>query len=147
MRLSKLTGFTLALVMVAILGLSTISHARGGNHIGYGNGGPAMSEERYTQMREMRMERFKAINPLQQELFAKQSELQALYYSSDKPDSAKTQALVKEIGEIKAKIYAIDADYDAKLNALGISNRGFGGRGHCPMTENGFGGGQYGCGF
>lgn len=63
---------------------------------------------------------------VRQQLYAKQSELNALYHGGA-PDTKKYQALTREIGDLNAKIYEAQANLRAQLAKEGIPASAMGG--------------------
>jgi zinc resistance-associated protein len=147
MKRTKLAVLMAALAVAAIMGFSAISYAWPGRHMGPP---PGLTQEQHQQARQMRAEHFKAVNPLQQQLFAKQSELRALYYNDSKPSEAQVQGLIKEVAELQARIYAANSELQAQMSAQGIQ-RGWGhGGGSWDHKSRGWGHGggpRGGCGF
>jgi zinc resistance-associated protein len=96
--------FALALVASAAMAWNP-GYGRGeGYGPGYGN--PPISNltpEQATKIQAIREAQFKDIAPLQQQLFAKKTELRGLWLSQN-PDQAKINALQKDILNIRAQL-------------------------------------------
>lgn len=142
MKKTSLRSATLALALAAIVGFSGTALARGPM---YGHPGMNMTPEQYSAMQETYAEFDKTILPLRQQMFAKQSELQALYYNGTPESDPKVQALIKDINDLDAKLYAANGELRARMSEKGIP---FGpgmrhGYGHGGMMRgHGYG---YGC--
>ncbi|MDR2603780.1 MAG: hypothetical protein LBC55_00300 [Desulfovibrio sp.] len=85
------------------------------------------------------------IRPVQQQLFAKQAELDALYYKGTPQNDAKVQSLMKEIRTLDSELYTAFAEQRKQMNDRDIPHysgmrRGFG----CPAPGPGFDGPGYG---
>lgn len=141
MKKTKITALTLAFALITFLGWNGAAFAWSGNHTGGGYGaGQNLTPEQYNKVQQLKSEYFKLTNPLQQQLYAKRSELKALYYNNSNADKAKVQNLTQEIADLQAKLYAADVELESKINVQGIpvnmgwhnngNNWGHGG-GHC----------------
>ena len=112
---------------------------------GPGWGGGTMTQEQYAKAQQLAAENYAAINPIFQQWQAKQAELNAQVYRQT-PEKTKIEALSKEIGELQGKLYAEQANLEAKLVKEGIPA----GNGWCPGYGGGMGrgmmGGGMGCG-
>ena len=158
MNRSKVLTSAMALGMAMIIGASGSAFAYPGNH---GWGGQQMTQEQQTALQEIYSEHNKQCAPLQRQLMAKRSELDALYYGQN-ADSGKVQGLHREIADIEAKLFTADAELRKKLNDKGLVSGGFamhhggemfdgqgphhgGGRngGGWPMHGGGHGGGHW----
>lgn len=122
MKRSPFMAFALALGVSALIGLSGQALAYPGNH---GGGNSSISQEQREAAQEIFAEHAKTVAPLHRQLQAKQAELNALSYA-DKPDQAKVQALFRDIGDIRAKLFSANADLRGKLEAKGIASPGYG---------------------
>ncbi|GFH62464.1 MAG: hypothetical protein ZNDK_0235 [Candidatus Desulfovibrio kirbyi] len=129
----------IALTMAALLGVAGMADA-------YGPWGKNdMSPEQHAAMQEMYAESGKTIQPLQQQLYAKQAELDALYYKDTPLNDPAVQALKKEVNDLDAKLYAAHAELRAKMDAKGIpygrgAGLGYGRHGRGMSAHNGYGG-------
>ena len=133
------------LATVAALGIATTIGAAGtasafSGHSGW-NGQP-VTQEQQAAAQEVFAEYNKRAAPLQQQLMAKRSELDAQYYGQ-KTDDARVQALFKEIADIESKLYAADTELRTKLVDKGLDTGGYGGYG---MHSYGGGGMHHGSG-
>jgi len=111
MRKTFVVGLCLALGLALV---ATVALAWGpgfGPRFGRGFGGPAngvppipnLTDEQSAQIQALRDGFQKQIEPLQQELFTKGTELRSLW-SSPNPDSAAVTAKQKEIRELQSKL-------------------------------------------
>ena len=107
----------LALALTAVIGFAGTSSAQG--HRGYGYYDD-MSPEQQKAMQEMRAEFDNKIRPLQQQFFAKQAELDALYYKGAPQDDPKVRSLIKEVNDLDAKLYAAYGDLRRQMNEKGL---------------------------
>ncbi|MCX5810332.1 MAG: Spy/CpxP family protein refolding chaperone [Proteobacteria bacterium] len=96
--------FALALVASAAMAWNP-GYGRGeGYGPGYGNPPiPNLTPEQATKIQTIQQATFKEIAPLQQQLFAKKTELRGLWLSQT-PDQAKINALQKDILNISAQL-------------------------------------------
>ena len=148
MNRTKIASTAMALAFVAVIGLSGVANA-GPHHMGARN----LSPEQYKAMQDTCAEFDKKVEPLRQQFHAKKVELHALYQQGTAQNDPKVQALVKDLGDLDAKLYAARADLRNQLNDKGVPvysgmGRGYGGmgRGGCPQTGNMGHGGGYGGG-
>ena len=139
MKRTKVTSTVMALAFALVLGFAGIAGAQS-HMMGYQN----MSPEQYKVMQDMHVEFDKKAEPLRQQLYAKQAELNALYYQGTPQNDPKVQSLLKDIGDLDGKLYAVRADFRKQLNSKGIPV--YGGMGYgdgCPMM--GMMGSGHGC--
>ena len=149
MNRMKIASTAMALALVAVIGFSGIASA-GPHHRGYQN----LSPEQQKAMQDTYTEFDKKVEPLRQQFHAKKVELRALYSQGTAQNDPKVQALVKELGDLDAKLYAARTDLRRQLNDKGVPVYGGMGRGHggmgrggCPMMGGNMGqGGGYGHG-
>lgn len=144
MNRSTIFGTALALGMAVIIGISGTAFAYPGGHRGAG----AMTQEQQAAAQEIYAEHDQKTAPLRQQLMAKRSELDALYYSQN-TDSGKAQSLYKEIADIQARLFTANTDLRKKLSDKGIPVGNHGMRGmNCGGMYGGYGmhGGSYGGG-
>lgn len=134
---------TLSLALAAILGLAGMANAQ--NHMMGGAGmagGHAMGAvynlppEKQAAVQKLYSEHNLATEPLRQQLFAKQSELNVLYYSGS-TDTAKVQTLSREIGELNGKLYSAQVNLRKQLAKEGVPASGMG---HGMGMNHGMGG-------
>ena len=127
MEKTQLLSTTMALSLVALLGISGIAIAAGPM---WGYSGMNMPPEQSTAMQQIQAEFSKTILPLQQQMSAKQAELDALYYNGTPQNDPKVQTLMKEISVLDTKHYAAQNEMRIKMNENGIPYGGSGmGRG------------------
>ncbi|MEA9390113.1 periplasmic heavy metal sensor [Acerihabitans sp. TG2] len=94
-------------------------------------------------------EHYKAVALLQQQILAKQAEMNVLYYGNN-PDQAKINTLTKELGDLNAKLYSEQGAFRAQLVKSGVPCEGGGygmmnrGGGYGMMEGNGGGYGMMG---
>ncbi len=135
------TIFTTAATALAFAFMLGISGPAAAHMMGQQN----MSPEQYKAMQDTYTDFGKKIEPLRQQLFAKQAELNDLYAKGTPQSDAGVQALLKDLGDLDAKMYAARADLRGQLIAKGVPmNAGMGhgmmmgmaGSG-CPMMAGG----------
>lgn len=129
MKRTKVTSTVMALAFALALGFVGIASAQP-HMMGYQN----MSPEQHKVMQDTCAEFDKKVEPLRQQLYAKQTELNALYSKGTQQSDPKVQSLTKEIGDLDGKLYAARADLRKQLNDKGIPV--YGGMGYgdgCPM--------------
>ncbi|MDQ7836626.1 MAG: periplasmic heavy metal sensor [Humidesulfovibrio sp.] len=148
---------TLSLALVAVLGLAGMASAQG--MMGQGMGGMGMmggsgmgmmgqgmgmggmygmSPEKQAVIQKLYVEYNTATAPVRQQLFAKQSELNALYYGGT-TDTKKFQTLTREIGDLNAKLYEAQMNLRNQLAKEGVPASGMG-HGMGMMGGSGMGG-------
>lgn len=142
---TRMSILTLSLALVAVLGLAGMASAQGmmgggmmggpgmggmgmmgGPGMGMGMGGMyGMAPEKQAAIQKLYVEYNTATAPVRQQLFAKQSELSALYYSGT-TDTKKFQALTREIGDLNAKLYEAQMNLRNQLAKEGVPASGMG---------------------
>jgi zinc resistance-associated protein len=136
-------ALTMALTLAVALGSAGIALAR---HHAYQN----MTPEQYQAVQEGYAEFDRTTEPLRRQMYAKQAELDALYYRDVPQNDPKVQALVKEVADLDARLYAAGQDLNKRLNDKGVpAYGGMGNRPGCPMwgmPGYGHGGGMMGHG-
>ncbi len=126
----------LATAMAALFTLFALSATgfaqghMGGGHMYYG-----LSAEQQAAAQKIHAEHYAATAPLQQQLYARQAELDAQIYAQG-GDDKKVQSLTREVGDIRAKLYAAQVDLRRALAKAGIPATGMGGMG-CGMMGGG----------
>ncbi|NCD25009.1 MAG: periplasmic heavy metal sensor [Deltaproteobacteria bacterium] len=140
---------TLALALALIVTFTGLANAQGHGMRGHGARGcgmGALTPEQQAVMQKFHAEHTAATAELRQQVFVKESELNAQLYA-EKPDEARINALTKDIGELRAKLYADHVALRKQLAGTGIMPMGgsgcgmMGGKGHgmggmnCPMTS------------
>ncbi|MDR2820741.1 MAG: hypothetical protein LBB60_09475 [Desulfovibrio sp.] len=109
-------------LLLSFLALAILSGVSGAANAGsHGYRGMNMPPEQYAAMQEAYAEAGRTIQPLEQQLYARQAELDALYYKDIPQSDPKSQALIKEIGELEAKLYAARSEMRAKLGDKGFA--------------------------
>ena len=147
-------GLTLmALVLVALLGFSGLANAQmmgpgmmGGQGMGMMGGNMmGLTPEKQAAMQKIYSEHYTATAQLRQQIFAKQSELNAQLYGGA-TDDKKVQGLTKEIGDLNARLFEAQVNLKRQLTkegipAMGGMGMGMGGMGGmgCGMTNGGMG--------
>lgn len=132
---TSMKTLTISLALAAVLGLAGLASAQnhmmgsagagmanGGNGTMYGHGMamPAnLSPEKQAAVQKLYTDLNAATGPVRQQLYAKQSELNALYYSGT-TDTKKFQALSREIGDLNAKLYEAQANLRTQLAKEGV---------------------------
>jgi zinc resistance-associated protein len=102
------------IVIVAVFALALVASAAMAWNPGYGRGagyGPGygnppisnLTPEQATKIQAIQQATFKETSPLQQQLFAKRTELRGLWLSRN-PDQAKINALQKEILNVRGQL-------------------------------------------
>lgn len=140
---TRMSILTLSLALVAVLGLAGMASAQGmmgGGMMGGSGmggmgmmGGPGMgmggmygmAPEKQAAIQKLYVEYNTATAPVRQQLFAKQSELSALYYSGT-TDTKKFQTLTREIGDLNAKLYEAQMNLRNQLAKEGVPASGMG---------------------
>jgi hypothetical protein len=135
-------ALALALALVLMPGLAGTAAAQG-PHGGYGY--YSLSPEQQKAAQEIQAAFDARIRPVQQQFFAKQAELDALYYRGTPQNDPQVQSLMKEIRNLDAELYAAFAELRKQVNDkdipyYGDMRRGFG----CPMPGLCFDGPGYG---
>ncbi len=170
---TRMSILTLSLALVAVLGLAGMASAQGmmgqgmmgqgmmgqgmmGQGMGMG-GMYGMSPEKQAVIQKLYVEYNTATAPVRQQLFAKQSELSALYYGGT-TDAKKFQTLTREIGDLNAKLYEAQMNLRNQLakegvpasgmgHGMGMGGMGMGGMGMGGMGMGGMGMGGMGMGM
>ena len=140
MNRTKIASAAMALAFVAVIGFSGVASA-GPHHKGYQN----LSPEQQKAMQDTCAEFDKKVEPLRQQFRDKKAELHTLYSQGTAQNDPKVQALVKELGELDAKLYAARTDLRNQLNDKGVPVYSGMGRGGCPkmgMRDRGHGHGH-----
>ncbi len=142
MNRTKIASTAMALAFVAVIGLSGVANA-GPYHRGYQN----LSPEQQKAMQDTYAEFDKKVEPLRQRFHDKKVELHTFYSQGTAQNDPKVQALVKELGDLDAKLYAARTDLRKQLNDKGVPVYAGMGRGGCPMMGNMGHGGYYHGGY
>ncbi len=135
----KTLGLALALTMVSLLGLSGLANAQmmgpgmmggpgmgmmGGHGMGMMGGSMSgLTPEKQAVVQKLYNEHYTATAQLRQQLFTKQSELNAQLYGGA-TDDKKVQALTKEINDLLAKMYDAQVALQNQLTKEGIPAMG-----------------------
>ena len=132
--MKRLLSLSLAVMLVM---------AFAGSALGYGGDrwqGAGLTPEQTVKMQQIFKENRALMNPIMQEIRVKKAEWDAQVYSAS-PDQGKIEALSKELGVLKGKIYSARAGLNARLVQEGLPT-GYGehrnGRG-CGGGKKGFG--------
>ena len=142
MRKTKF-GKTVALLgALVILSAAGIAEANPAYH-----SSSSLNQEQTTRAQELITEHRTTVAPLEQQLNAKQAELNVQLYSAE-PDKVKIEAISKDIGAIQGQIYTSAASLHAQLAKEGIPTNGRQGnqgvaRGHGGGCGGGHGGGHW----
>ena len=125
MKTFPLRKVTLMLALVAVLGLSGVASAHGGND-GRGNGRmgghditAGLTPEKQAAVQKLQADHLAATAPLRQQLIAKKSELNAQLYSNT-PDDKKIQALTKEVCDLSNKLFEAKVNLRKQLVKEGV---------------------------
>lgn len=152
---NRISALTLMLALVAVLGFAGFASAQG-----HGAGSPGMgmgmtggnmmglTPEKQAAAQKIYADHNAATVQLKQQLFAKQSELNAQLYGGA-TDDKKVQALTKEISDLNAKLFESQVNLKRQLAKEGIPamggmgmGMGMGGMG-CGMMNGGMGMGMH----
>ena len=140
-------GLTMALALVAVLGFSGLANAQMGGHGAMGGqammGGNmyGLSPEKQAAVQKIYADNYTATAQLRQQLFAKQSELNAQLYGGA-TDDKKVQALTKDINDLNAKLFDSQVSLKRQLAKEGVPASGIGTGGGCGMMGGGMMGGM-----
>ena len=153
MKTSRIASTTAALALVALLGTAGITSAQNGNPAGP-HMGPHMNmtTEQITAMDTIHKEFGPKMQPLMQQKYGKQAEINALLYQGVKADDPRIQALQKDVKDVDGKLYQLDATMrkqmqDKGVPYMGVHGMGRGMMGDCPgMGGRGMGRGGKGHG-
>ncbi|MCL1915362.1 MAG: zinc resistance protein [Desulfovibrionaceae bacterium] len=133
--MKRLLSLSLAVMLVM---------AFAGSALGYGGGrwqGAGLTPEQTTKMQQIFKENRALMDPIMQEIRVKKAEWDAQVHSAS-PDQGKIEALSKELGVLKGKIYSARAGLNLRLAQEGLPT-GYGdhrnGRGGCGGGKKGFG--------
>jgi hypothetical protein len=126
----------LVLALALTLGLAGTAAAQGPQG---GCGYYSLSPEQQKAAQEIQAAFDARIRPVQQELFAEQAELDALYYRGTPQNDPKVQSLMKKIRTLDSELYAAVAEQRKQMNDKDIPHygdmrRGFG----CPAPGPGY---------
>jgi len=129
---------------VAVLGFAGLAsaqgHMMGGQGMGMMGGNMmGLTPEKQAAAQKIYADHNAATVQLKQQLFAKQSELNAQLYGGA-TDDKKVQALTKEIGDLNAKLFEAQVTLKRQLTKEGIPAMGGMGMGSCGMMGGGMGG-------
>ena len=112
---------SLFLTLMFLLAFAGMAHARG-------HWSP-LTPQQFAAMQEIHADFYKRLQPLYQDLYAKQTELDAFRYRNVPYDDPAVQKLLREIEDLDAKLYAAHKEMRAQMNAKGIPFHGRGGMG------------------
>ncbi|EAM3022339.1 hypothetical protein CHZ52_24025 [Salmonella enterica] len=111
---------TKALMVALTLGtVSTLGIWGSANAQGPINRYQGMTSEQQIAVDKVYIEYEKTMSSLQQQLIIKQAEFDALSYGQTSQNTEKAQSLIREIGELNAKLYATRSGMRSKLEASG----------------------------
>jgi hypothetical protein len=137
----------LVLILALLPALSGTARARGPG----GHPGMSLTPEQFAAMQEIHAEFSKRIQPLQQDLYAKQAELDAFRFKGTPYEDPAVQKLIREIDDLDTQLYAAHKELRARMNAGGIPYYGHGMGPGYGGWHRGPGYGRYGgpgpCGF
>lgn len=129
---TRMNILTLSLALVAVLGLAGMASAQGHMMGGPGmTGGHGMgmmnnmTPEKQAAVQKIYSDFSMSTEPLRQQLFAKQSELNVLYYNGS-ADTTKVQTLTREIADLNAKLYSAQVNLRKQLAKEGVPASGMG---------------------
>lgn len=136
-------SITMAAALVVVLGMVSFAGAHPPMW-----GDRAMTPDQYAAMQEAYAELDRRVQPLRQQMYAKQAELDALYYSNAPQNTPQEQSLVKEINALDSKIYEAYANMRNQMSDKGIPVYGGGMPGYGRGYGHGYGRGYgHGCGW
>lgn len=148
---NRISALTLMLTLVAVLGFAGLAsaqgHMMGGQGMGMTGGNMmGLTPEKQAAAQKIYADHNAATVQLKQQLFAKQSELNAQLYGGA-TDDKKVQALTKEISDLNAKLFESQVNLKRQLAKEGIPatggmGMGMGGMG-CGMMNGGMGMGMH----
>lgn len=135
----------IALVLTLVFMTAFVGFAGAQGHGMMGGGMGNMTPEKHATMQKMHADFAAATADLKKQVFAKESELNAVLYG-EKIDDKKVEALTSEINALNAKIYAEQVKMNKQMAKEGIVPMGgkgmMDGKG-CPMMGGkGMGGGM-----
>lgn len=141
MKTSKIASTTAALALVALLGTAGIASAQPGNPAGP-HMGPHMNltTEQMNSLDSIHKEFGPKMQPLLQQKYGKQAEINALLYQGVKADDPRIQALQKDIKDVDGKLYQLDASMRKQMQDKGVPYMGAHGMGRGMMDCPGMGG-------
>ncbi len=144
----RISALTLMLALAAVLGFAGLasaqSHTPNVQEHGMGMGATGghmygLTPEKQAAAQKIYAEHNAATAQLRQQLFAKQSELNAQLYGGA-TDDKKVQALTKEIGDLNARLFESQVNLKRQLAKEGIpAMGGMGMGGGCGMMSGGMG--------
>ncbi len=150
--MNKITSriLILAVAFSSLVAVAGMAEARMGNNMNHGNGMgqgmaqnmPTATPEQQAAMQKIFDEHYATVNPLRDQMIAKQTELTA-QMNSQTPDAAKIEAISKELGAIRGKMAVEQVNLDSKLDKAGLSafaGGRMGGMGMMGGQMNGMGG-------
>jgi hypothetical protein len=118
-------SLSLFLILIFLLAFAGMAHARG--HWS------SLTPQQFAAMQEIYADFHKRIQPMQQEMYAKQAELDAFRFRDLPHDDPGVQKLLREIEDLDAKLYAAHKEMRAQMNAKGVPfhsrGRSYGGMG------------------
>lgn len=145
MKISKLASTSAALALVALLGTAGIASAQDqapmgpmGGQMGSQMGphmGPHMNmtTEQMNAMQAIHQEFGPKMQPLFQQKYGKQAEINALLYQGVKADDPKIQNLQKEVKDVDNKLYQLDSAMRKQMQDKGVPFMGGHGMGRGMM--------------
>ena len=110
------------LLSLSLIGILVLAMAGAATAHGNRFHGPNLTPEQAEKMKQLSMESHAAISPIMQQFHAKRAELKAQIYNPN-PDMGKIEALAKELGELKGKLYAERAGLHVRLSKEGLPAR------------------------
>ena len=145
MKRSKLASTSAALALVALLGTAGIASAQ--DHTPMGPmGGPMgaqmgphmgphmnMTTEQMTAMQSIYQEFGPKMQPLYQQKYGKQAEINALLYQGVKADDPKILSLQKDVKDVDNKLYQLDTAMRKQMQDKGVPFMGGHGMGRGMM--------------
>ena len=155
MKTSKLASTTAALALVALLGTAGIASSapaevpappvagqmgpQMGPHMGPHMN---MTPEQLNALQDIHKEFGPKMQPLFQQKYGKQAEINALLYQGVKADDPRIVALQKDVKDVDGKLYQLDSAMRKQMQDKGVPYMGAHGMGRGMMDCPGMGGGR-----
>ncbi|MDD4701320.1 MAG: hypothetical protein PHI96_03785 [Desulfovibrio sp.] len=141
MKNSKLASTSAALALVALLGTAGVASAQNETPMGPRGGqmgqhmGPHMNmtTEQMNAMQDIHKEFGPKMQPLYQQKYGKQAEINALLYQGVKADDPKILALQKDVKDVDNKLYQLDSAMRKQMQDKGVPFMGAHGMGRGMM--------------
>jgi hypothetical protein len=113
MKRFNLISSAVATVFMIVIGFSSAASAQSAAYYG-------MSTEQYKAMQDVYSAFDKKTQPIWQQLNAKQTELDTLYFNRTPPDDPKVQSLMREIDGLNTQLYAAQLEMGRQMASRDI---------------------------